>query len=154
MALTSYMYSSQLWINCNLLRIWLLKRIYRLTAVFFRVFSIDFIPKLPNRDANWNFVWGGVNTLWTDCSVKIFLDRLSSTKHNFSWTEFLLINNILDRFRNYWGVSQQGPAVFSVILHCVKMRKGDTINFRFGGRSRTFCNSARTTRKTTLLFFM
>ena len=26
---------------------------------------------------------GGVNKLWTDCTVKIFWDRLSSTKHNF-----------------------------------------------------------------------
>ena len=40
------------------------------------------------------FVWGwGVNTLCTDCTVKIFLDRLSTTKHNFSWTDFFLLNN-------------------------------------------------------------
>ena len=36
------------------------------------------------------------------------------------------------------------PSWFSLILHCVKMRKGDTINFRFGGKSTTFCNSGST----------
>lgn len=28
------------------------------------------------RGAHSNFAWGGVNTLWTDCGMKIFLDRL------------------------------------------------------------------------------
>ena len=37
--------------------------------------------------------------------------------------------------------AQHCPAVFLVILHCVKMRKVETINFRFGGSSTTFCNS-------------
>ena len=36
---------------------------------------------------------------------------------------------------------QNTAQLFSVILHCLKFRKGDTINFRFGGRSTTFCNS-------------
>ena len=30
---------------------------------------------------------------------------------------------------------------FSVILYCVKMRKVESINFRFGGRSTSFCSS-------------
>ena len=46
-----------------------------------------------SRGLHWNFLWRDVKTLWTDCSVKIFLDRLSSTKHNFLWTDFFLINN-------------------------------------------------------------
>ena len=39
--------------------------------------------------------------------------------------------------------AQHCPAVFSVILHCVKMRKVETINFRFGGSSKTCCNSCK-----------
>ena len=31
---------------------------------------------------------------------------------------------------------------FPVITYCVKMRKVESINFRFGGRSTTFCSSA------------
>ena len=38
---------------------------------------------------------GGVNMLWTDCSVRIFLDRLSSTKHNFSWTDVSPFNKFV-----------------------------------------------------------
>ena len=30
---------------------------------------------------------------------------------------------------------------FPVIIYCVKMRKVESINFRFGGRSTTFCSS-------------
>ena len=30
---------------------------------------------------------------------------------------------------------------FPAILYCVKMRKVESINFRFGGRSTTFCSS-------------
>ena len=37
--------------------------------------------------------------------------------------------------------AQHCPAAFSVILHCVKMRKVETINLRFGESSTTFCNS-------------
>ena len=33
---------------------------------------------------------------------------------------------------------QNTAQLFSVILHCVKMRKGDTINFRLGGRLTTY----------------
>ena len=40
-------------------------------------------------------------------------------------------------------ISRTLPSCFSIILHGVKMRKGDTIDFRFGGRSTTFCNSDR-----------
>ena len=29
-----------------------------------------------------------------------------------------------------------------MIIYCVKMRKVESINFRFGGRSTTFCSSA------------
>ena len=43
--------------------------------------------------------------------------------------------------------AQHCPTLFSVILHCIKMRKGDTINFRLGGRTTTFCNSAFDMRK-------
>ena len=30
---------------------------------------------------------------------------------------------------------------FPVIMYCVKMRKVESINFRFGGRSTSFCSS-------------
>ena len=32
---------------------------------------------------------------------------------------------------------------FPVIIYCVKMRKVESINFRFGGRSTSFCSSVR-----------
>ena len=36
------------------------------------------------------------------------------------------------------------PSYFFNYLHCVKTRKGETINLRFGGKLTTFCNSAFT----------
>ena len=46
-----------------------------------------------------------------------------------------------------------------MIIHCVKMRKVESINFRFGGRSTTFCSSghahlAIVFKQQTILFFV
>ena len=39
------------------------------------------------------------------------------------------------------------------VLHCVKMRKVGTINFRFGGSSTTFCNSEQIMIKQYITYF-
>ena len=39
-------------------------------------------------------------------------------------------------------VDKTPSSCFPVIIDCVKMRKVESINFRFGGRSTSFCSSA------------
>ena len=41
----------------------------------------------------------------------------------------------------FFTVYKTPSSCFPSILYCVKMRKVESINFRFGGRSTTFCSS-------------
>ena len=55
--------------------------------------------------AHIEILFGGMSTRsGPTVAWKTFLDGLSSTMHKFLWTDFFLINNILDRIRNYWGM--------------------------------------------------
>ena len=71
-------------------------------AIYFKT-----CPSTQGRTMKFYLV--GLSTLRTDFSAKIFLDSLSSTTHNFTWTfrGIFLTIKFLDRIRNQWGFSHQ-----------------------------------------------